>query len=279
MKQDVKFPFIVDGTLTVTGAKSNEVQFTGDRLDDYYRDLPASWPGIYFSSISQNNELTFAIIKNANQAVVVQDPSLNSNPKLIMHQCIIDNAFESGLLSYNSSVNMDNTLISNCSNNLNIQYGGTYIFTNCTIASFSNSYFIHTTPVLQVTDAAVQNGATITADLNASFINCIFWGDNGNVDDEVVIIKEGGNIFNVSLDNCLYKAINDPADASLNSVITNQDPSFDSIDVSNKYYDFRITKNQAAPGVNSGIIVALPFDLDNNPRSVDLPDLGSYEKQ
>ena len=41
-------PFIVDGTLTVNGTKTNNVVFAGDRLDDVYKDLPASWPGIYF---------------------------------------------------------------------------------------------------------------------------------------------------------------------------------------------------------------------------------------
>ena len=272
-------PFIVDGTLLVTGEKNDEVQFRGDRLDNDYKDLPAGWPGIYFRGNSTNSEMTFAIIKNANQAIVVQDPSINSNPKLIMHQCIIDNAFEAGLLTFNSSVQADNTLITNCGNNVVIELGGSYNFTNCTVACYSNSYLLHTNPVLQASDASVQDGGTVTASLNASFINCIFWGDEG-VDDEVTIDKEGGNVFNVSLQNCIYKAINDPSDATLTAVIKNEDPSFDSIDVANNYYDFRITRNDFAPGINNGAIVAFPSDLDNNPRNMGgLPDIGSYEKQ
>ena len=272
-------PFLVDGTLTVTGTKTDKVQFTGDRLDDYYKDLPASWPGIYFRGSSKDNILTFATIKNANQAVVVQDPSVNTNPKLLMHQCIIDNAFEAGLYSFNSSVSADNSLISNCANNIFIEFGGIYNFTNCTVASFSGSYLIHTTPVLQMTDVSLADGPTITADLDASFTNCIFWGDYGSVDDEVIVDREGSNLFNVTLQNCLYKAINDPSNTTLTSVITNQYPSFDSIDVNNKYYDFRITKDPLAPGIDNGIIVAFPTDLDSNNRTVGLPDLGSYEKQ
>ncbi|MEJ7683488.1 MAG: hypothetical protein WKG06_37655 [Segetibacter sp.] len=43
-------PFIVKGTLKVNGDvyDSTRVIFRGDRLDPYYRDLPAAWPGIYF---------------------------------------------------------------------------------------------------------------------------------------------------------------------------------------------------------------------------------------
>lgn len=272
-------PFLVDGTLIVNGEKSNEVEFRGDRLDDYYKDLPAGWPGIYFRGSSVDNVITFANIKNANQAVVAEDPSTNGNPRLILHQCIIDNAFEAGLLCYNSSVQVDNCLVTNCGNNIVIQLGGNYNFTNCTVAGYSNSYLIHTNPVLQVSDAATQNGVTLTDDLNASFVNCIFWGDYGDVDDEVAVEKGGNGIFNVSLENCLYKAINDPSNSTLTAVIKNADPSFDSVDVNNKYYDFRITKNPSAPGIDAGTMVALPNDLDNNARAVGLPDLGSYEKQ
>ena len=271
-------PFLVDGTLKVTGTKSNEVEFAGDRLDDYYKDIPGGWPGIYLRETSNDNEITFAIIKNANRAIVSSGPSSNTNPKLLLHQCIDDNAFEAGLLAYNSSINADNTLISNCGNNLVIQLGGNYTFTNCTVAAFSNTYLLHSNPVLQVSDAAELNGMLITDNLAASFVNCIFWGDDGSVDDEVMVDKQGGS-FNVSLENCLYKAISDPANTTLTSVIKNQDPAFDSIDVSNKYYDFRTTKDPFAPGINSGMIVALPTDLDNKNRSVGLPDLGSYEKQ
>ena len=84
-------PIIVDGTLITNGTKNNEVVFAGDRLDNDYKDLPASWPGIYFRGNSKNNVLSFTIIKNAYQAVVAQSPSVNANTKIILHQCIIDN--------------------------------------------------------------------------------------------------------------------------------------------------------------------------------------------
>lgn len=272
-------PFLVDGTLIVNGEKNNEVIFRGDRLDNYYKDIPGGWPGIYFRGTSINNVLTFAIIKNADEAIVAENPSTNSNPKLSLHQCIIDNAFTVGVFGYNSSIIADNSLISNCGNNLVIQLGGNYTLTNCTVACYSNNYLIHSNPVLQATDAAFENGNSISADLNANFTNCIFWGDYGDVDDELQIDKGGNGVFNITLENCLYKAVNDPANTILTSVIKNIDPSFDSIDLTNNYYDFRVTKNPSAPGIDNGITVAFPTDLDNNNRSIGITDIGSYEKQ
>jgi hypothetical protein len=270
-------PFLVDGTLTVTGTKAAPVIFTGDRLDYYYKDLPASWPGIYFRSTSKDNVLQFAQIKNAYQAVVSIGASVNANPKLILHQCIIDNAYDAGILTVGSSLQADNSLISNCGSNIAITYGGNYSFTHCTAATFSNSYITHKNPVLSVNNFASQNGSTVTADLNATFRNCIFWADTGFVNNEVVVAKQGSNAFTVLFDKNIYRG-NDPANSTLNNNIRNIYPQFDSIDVTKKYYDFRIT-NTTAPGVNKGAISSFLKDLDDKNRNVSLPDIGCYEKQ
>ena len=271
-------PIIVDGSLIVEGTQQQNVVFSGDRLDEDYRDLPASWPGIYFRGSSHSNVLTYAVVKNAYQAVVAEQPSLNNDPKIILHQCIIDNAYDAGILCVNSSVQADNSLVSNCGKNIYIEYGGDYTFTNCTVAAYS-SFITHKTPVLTANNFALQNGSPLTADLNASFRNCIFWGDDGLVDNEISIAKEGTNNFNVVFDKCLYKAKDDPANSSLKDPLKNQDPLFDSIDISKHYYDFHITKNDQAPGINAGTITGFSKDLDNNPRNNGLPDLGCYEKQ
>jgi hypothetical protein len=272
-------PFIVDGTLIANGVKNNEIVFSGDRLDEYYRDLPASWPGIYFRSKSADNVLRFTTIKNAYQAVVVQNPSANSNPKLSIHQCIIDNAFENGILSINSSIEADNSLISNCGNNISLQYGGNYTFTNCTAASYSNNFILHKTPVLQANNYLQQNGSIQLADLNATFTNCIFWGDGGIIEDEVQFDKQGNTQYNVSLNYCLIKSKNISDNILLNNTINNIDPRFDNIDISKKEFDFRITKNADAPGTDYGVQTSFLYDLDDKPRKQGAgTDLGCYEK-
>lgn len=272
-------PFIVDGTLIVNGTKTQNVVFAGDRLDDIYKDLPASWPGIYFRGYSKNNVLTYAVVKNAYQAIVTEKPSINANPKLILHQCIVDNAYDAGVLCVNSSLQADNSLISNCGNNIVLSYGGAYNFTHCTVASYSNEYLNHKNPVLNVNNFAFQGGVAVTADLNAVFRNSIFWGNEGIVNDEVVVNKQGANPFNVLFEKNIYRVLNDPGNSTLTGNLKNQNPSFDSIDVNKRFFDFRITKNSSAPGINTGVLTAFLKDLDNNNRNVGLPDRGCYEKQ
>ena len=272
-------PFIVDGTLTVIGTKANNVIFTGDRLDEGYKDLPASWPGIYFRGSSKNNVLTYAVVKNAYQAIVIEKPSINANPKLILHQCIVDNAYDAGIYCVNSSLQADNSLISNCGSNIILSYGGVYNFTHCTIAAFSTNYITHKTPVLNVNNFSTQSGTTLTADLNAVFRNSIFWGDDGIVNNEVIVNKQGANPFTVLFEKNIYRLVNDPANSTLTGNIKNADPSFDSIDVSKKIFNFRITKNAGAPGINYGNLTGFLKDLDDKNRNIGLPDLGCYEKQ
>ncbi len=271
--------FIVDGTLIANGTISNKIIFTGDRLDEPYKNFPASWPGIYFRDSSRNSQVIFAEILNAYQAVVVINPSQNANPKLTLKQTIIDNAYSTGILAVSTKLTAENCLISNCSNNIVFQGGGDYNLIHCTAASYSNRYLIHKQPVLVVSDVALINGVAQTSNLNAVFRNSIFWGDNGSVENEIVVSKQATGTFAVSFDHCLYKAANPVPFSSFIADIKNQDPSFDSIDVNNNIYNFRITKNALAPGINKGIATSLLKDLDDNNRNVGLPDIGCYEKQ
>jgi hypothetical protein len=267
-------PLIIDGTLICNGTKLQPIVFAGDRLDDPYNGFPASWPGIYFRSTSKDNVLQFTNVKNAYQAVVVDAPSLNANPKLILKQCIIDNALDAGLLFTDTKVVAENCLISNCGRAVDVGYGGNYSFTHCTIASYSNSYVLHKKPSVFLTDA---NGNNQTRPLNTLLQNCIIYGDAGFVQNEIQTTKVGGS-FTVNIDHCLYRAVTDPTNASINVSIKNIDPSFDSVDNSRRFYDFRITKNASAAGINKGVATSLLKDLDDKNRNVGFPDIGAYEK-
>jgi hypothetical protein len=275
-------PFIVDGTLIATGEKydSTRIVFRGDRLDEPYRDYPAAWPGIWFRGQSKNNVLQYTTVKNAYQGIIAEGPSINASPKLVLQECIIDNAYDAGLLGINSRVTARNCLFSNCGNNIGFILGGSYTFTHCTAASFSNLYILHKTPVLVATNYQKQaNNTFITNDLTASFVNCIFWGQFGTVDDEVVAEKIGtGGVFNVTLTNCLYNLKNplNPLIVS-NGGLLNQPPLFDSVNTSARVYNFRL--KTGSPAINSGVAAGVSADLDGNARPVGIPDRGCFEKQ
>lgn len=268
-------PILIDGTLICTGTKAQPIIFAGDRLDDPYKNYPAGWPGIYIRQTAKNSVLQFVSVKNAYQGIVVLQPPVNANPKLILQQSIVDNAFDAALLCTNTSATVENCLFSNSGKNIQIEQGGTYSFTHCTSVGYSNSYIAHKKPAIYISDV---NDAGQTAPLTALLRNCIFFGDAGFTDTEIQTNKTGGS-FSVTVDHCLYRAATDPANATFNTCIRNADPSFDSIDIANHYFDFRVTKNAAAAGINKGVATSLLKDLDDKNRNVGLPDLGAYEKQ
>ncbi|WP_205511726.1 choice-of-anchor Q domain-containing protein [Longitalea arenae] len=272
-------PIIVDGTLKVMGEQydSTRVVFKGDRLDDPYRNFPGSWPGIYFNESSKDNSLQYASIQNAYQGIVAAGLSVNSNPKVSLSECIIDNCYDAGILGLRSAIKARNCLISNCGKNILLGYGGTYDFSQCTAASYSNSYILHKDPVLIMTNYLKEGNSINTWSLNASFRNCIFWGENGTAEDEVVTDKQGNTPFNVNFQNCLWKVKNNPAFVNASNIIANQSPLFDSINTQSRIYNFRL--RDESPAINSGTNAGVTIDLDGRSRPVGLPDLGCYEKQ
>jgi hypothetical protein len=269
-------PLVIDGTLEVTGTQKDSVIFTGDRLDEEYRDLPASWPGIYFRGSSKNNSLQYAVIKNAYQGLVAEQPSINANPRLTLRECIIDNIYDAGIFGIQTSIRASNCLVSNCGINLLLVSGGDYQFTHCTVASYSNIFVLHKKPVLFLNNWDSSQAGIRTYPLLANFTNNIFWGDNGTVEDEVFVSKRGSNPFNVLFSHNLYKAIQDPAFSTLTANLKNLDPLFDSVNTGNRFFNFRL-QTKPSPVINKGIPAGILTDLDGKPRDGQ-PDMGAYEK-
>lgn len=267
-------PFIVEGRLLVNGEKedSNRVVFAGDRLDEPYRNFPASYPGLVFTQSSTGNILNYAVIKNAYQGIVAMEPGTGT--KLTLNETRIENAYDAGLIGINTSITANNLHVSNCGKNIMLVKGGQYNFNHCTSVSFSNSFIQHRDPVLLVTNYL----GTSAASLDAQFTNSIFWGEaNGLVADEVVVLKSPAASASVSFDHVLWRVQNAPAGITTNSIISNQQPLFDSINTSERIYNFRL--KEGSPALNTGMASALARDLDGNPRPVNMPDLGAYERQ
>jgi hypothetical protein len=272
-------PFLIDGTLLVQGEKydSTKIYFQGDRLDAPYNSFPGSWPGLFFRTTSKDNILEFAVLKNAYQGVVAEDPSSDGNPKITLNECILDDIFDAAILGVHTSIQAQNCLVSNSGKNIVLGYGGNYNFTHCTVASFSNNYILHQYPVLNIGNYALQGNNTLVNDITSTFTNCIFWGDFGAVDDEVVTSLKGNTIFKVSFANCLWKIKTEPAGVDTAKMVVNADPVFVNINTQNRVFDFHL--NAGSPAIDKGIDTGIPFDLDGSPRAVGLPDLGCYEKQ
>lgn len=270
-------PILVNGTIHANGTVAAPVVFAGDRIDPDYKNLPAAWPGIFLLDSSQDNLFRHSIIQNAYQGLISQGFADNGNPRLTVSQSIVQNIYDAGILCLNTEAAIDNSLIANCGNNLAIMLGGKYTVVNCTVASYGNGYFAHKNPVLVATDFYNQNGNVFTAGLYARFINNIFWGDNGSVDNEVAMVKKGTGTFDVKFQNCLYKAKDAVTNATFSNCILNAAPLFDSINTTRKIYDFHLTKNANSPAVHAGTATSFSFDLDGKPLGAQ-PDLGCYQR-
>ena len=212
------------------------------------------------------------------QGLVTDQPSVNANPKLTLKQCEIDNCYDAGILALRSSITAENTLVSNCGKNIILAYGGNYDFTHCTSVAYSNLFLQHKEPVLLITNFIKQDNTFLTADLTAIFKNCIFWGDNGTVEDEVVTGKQGTNPYSLIFRNCIWKVKTTPGNiSSATNILPNQDPLFDSVNNQRRFYNFRL--KEGSPAINFGFVTGLSVDLDGNSRAIGNPDLGPYEKQ
>ncbi len=268
-------PLLVDGTLLVNGDHydSTRVYFQGDRLDQPYNGFPGSWPGIYFRGTSTGNDLKYAVIQNAYQSIVVEAPPAGTVPKVLLQQCIINNSYDAGILGAQGSLEADNCLISNCGKNIELG-GGYYVFSQCTDAAYSNLYLAHSQPVLAVSDASEQGAVVVTGNLQATFNNCIFWGGQGIVTNEVVVGQQGSGAFAVNFSNCLWKVAKAPTGVGATGIIANQDPLFDSVNNSTLYYDFHL--KTGSPALGAGLPTTLPSDLDGNPWPAMDPALGCY---
>ncbi|HET6254544.1 MAG TPA: choice-of-anchor Q domain-containing protein [Puia sp.] len=271
-------PLLVDGSLRVEGADSGgRVLFMGDRLDAPYNGYPGSWPGIYFRGASTGNLLQYAVVENADEAVVVSAPPTGTVAKVVLQQCIVDNSYDAGILGLDGSIQAVNCLISNCGQNVVLGGGGYYNFSQCTSAAFSNLYIVHTQPVLAVSDEIADGAAIFTGAVQANFVNCIFWGNYGNVADEVVVTQQTSNAFSVGFSNCLWKVQAAPSGVTATNMIVNQDPLFDSVNTGAGYYNFRLKAN--SPAIGAGAAGGVMVDLDGNPRPAVGPDLGCYQRQ
>jgi len=139
---------------------------------------------------------------------------------------------------------------------------------------------LHKDSVLSVFDFDLDKPSMIFP-LNAIFRNCIFWGENGTVINEVGLYKKNPT-NTITFDQILWKVQSNPSGAGITvSGAFNQPPLFDSINVSKNYYNFRLKAPiPLSPAIDKGANTTVTIDLDGKTRPLGLkPDLGCFEKQ
>ena len=256
------------GSIKVNGTLGNEVTFQGDRLDPWYNDIPGQWDRIWLMPGSIDNEINYAIIRNANIGIHA-DTVANNNPTVSITNTIIENMSAIGILGQGANINATNTVVSKCGQYaVACNIGGTYNFTHCTLANFWDYNHRNTPSILLNNYYEGADGNIYIRDLDAAnFTNCII---DGSLSTEVSFQEQELGEFNYTFDHCLIKL--DPDENTDNShyinSIINQSPKFEDKMES----DFHLTEN--SPAIDAGIG---PSDIDIEGNSRNTPDLGAYE--
>ena len=156
-----------------------------------------------------NDQLQYAVIENADEAVVVSAPPAGSVPKVVLQQCIVNNSYDAGILGLDGSIAGGELP----DQQLRAEHGVGWrrllsISVSVRLRLIPIPIIAHTQPVLAVADEIAGWTAVFTGPVQASFVNCIFWGNYGNVPNEVVVSQQTSNYFSVGFSNCLWKVQN-----------------------------------------------------------------------
>ncbi|MCX7697575.1 MAG: hypothetical protein N2Z72_07790 [Bacteroidales bacterium] len=264
------------GTLKILGTPTQPVIIRGDRLDQYYRDLPGMWGKIWLSAGSINNEIHYADIRNGRIGIQVDTIGNSPNPTLTMSNTILTNFSTAAFVAQGSKVYAYNCVFGNAGYfSILLNIGGDYIFKHCTVGNFWTTS-TRTTPAVLLNNYYKDiNGNWQIRDLHqAYFGNCIIYG---NLENEIGLDKfPSQGAFNYTFDHCLVKTKLTPAGYNFNQCLFNQDPLFYRTDST------KLWLKDLSPAIDKGdplITGPIGSDILNNPRWVgSFPDLGAYEK-
>lgn len=264
----------VDGVLKVYGTRENPVYFRGDRLEEFYSDVPGQWDRIWLMEGRQNEDHEFhhAIIENGFIGIQAESFLRNTENKVILDNVIIQNMTGIGLFTRLFNIVGNNVLTANCGGYcLAFTGGGSYEFKHATIANYW-PYAVRNTPSVFLNNYLLDtNEQAIPLPLNFSLGNGIVYGSN--IDEiELDMVDGADSIY--YFDHCLLKTELDISNNTLfNQIIKNEDPLF----VDYQVNDYRI--DTLSPAIDKGdkdIAASVPFDLLGTQRT-ESPDLGAYE--
>jgi hypothetical protein len=272
-----------DATLKVNGTKENPVVIEGDRLEDYYRDIPGQWGRIWLYAGSIDNEINYAIIRNGNVGIQADTSGNSLNPTLRISNSMIYNMSGVGILGQGTTLKAANCVIGNCgASSVALTLGGSYDFRHCTIGNFWNESFRKTTALLLNNYYYdTSNHVQLRALQNAWFGNCTIYGDK---DEEITLDQHpDGGVFNYHFENCLLKTGLDMSEAGFfTNCIKNEDPWFRDPSKAEFQPDTLISAlvDKGSPDVLNNAFISLQNDLEGNTRVNDqAPDIGAYEFQ
>ena len=272
----------VEGSLQVQGTLDEPVRFMGDRLEEFYDEIPGQWGLIYLSENSSGNRIDYAEIVNGTIGILISaPPESGRQPDLEISNTVINRMSSNGIYALNAAITATNVAIGDCGGSCTgLYFGGAYEFIHCTMANNWPSYFSNRQlPALLLTDyfgnydedgnLIIYTGGVFE---KADFRNSVIYGNSRM---ELVIDSYEDQQMVYRFDHCLTRIDEDSldyrSDPLFTSIINDESPMLDSL----------FSPDSLSPVIDAGLAdhaILLPLDLYGNSRLEDLaPDLGAVE--
>ncbi len=250
----------VKGTLKISGTAEKPVKISYFRQEEDYQHTLGQWKGIVFYPTSQNNQINYATIKNAQIGLSVDNSSVNVN------QTTIESMSMAGISAENSVVTLNNCLITNCIERLfEGNFGGKYELNHCTLANYEFNFNRDGNEGL-----AFINPEDAPR-MEVSLFNCIFWG---NLQEEVLFSPANMSDFSLFAGYNIFKTTAYENILSDNSFNNQLNVDADSLFKNPSNFNFKlpITSPARTKGVSSAILIDILGKTRANP-----PSVGTYE--
>lgn len=193
----------INGAQSFTEDLENEVIFEGDRLKQYFSDIPGQWSAIWLTQGSTSHDFTNLTIKNATVGILVSGNTGLNNPTadLTLKNVQIYNSANSGILAQTGYISGENVVINYAgSSALYCNYGGKYNFIHST---FNNNWSGTNKFALRI-DNFIEGASPLTQALvDTKFENCIIYSTNQN---GLALVREDDGIpFAPIFTKCVIK--------------------------------------------------------------------------
>jgi hypothetical protein len=264
----------VDGVLKVKGTPENQVYFGGDRLEDFYSDIPGQWDRIWLMEGRPgfDHEIHHAVIENGFIGVQAESFLRATENKLILHNVTIRNMQGIGLFSRIFYIEGSNLVVANSGGYcMALTGGGVYDFKHATVANYW-SYSVRTTPAVILTNYLADTaGQPVPIAMDFTFGNGLIYGYN--IDEfETDMVGGADSLYKLS-NSIMRTSLNLSNTENYNQVLRNEDPLF----LDFRENDYRIDSLSPAIGLGDPEIGAsVPLDILGNPRN-ERADAGAYQ--
>ena len=275
-----------NAALEIKGSLDKKVSFSGDRLEEFFEDVPGQWGTIWLKPGSLVKEISHAKIRNNTIGILIDSVGNESDAGLKMSNVEIYNTSSFGVLSRTSRIQGSNLVVgNNGESSLACLGGGDYEFIHGTFANYWSSG-LRQLPTVWFSNAAGASGQEEldSRDVVLRIGNCII---EGNRSVEFILEADPGTTFEFMFSNSLLR-FNDPSGVYQGDPLydfDNQDLYFGNVfngvtDFKDPVlHDLRIGQESDAIGIGSlEEAQRIPLDILGTERT-NSPDAGAYQHQ